>query len=142
MKIIILIFLFSITLSDAFSQLIIGAGTSLAGKRIDDLYINPSIAYRSGMNEYVITLDYYNDEYATASMYGIKFKRWFETKSYPLYLQAGIIKAYDKEVGVSLEVGAGKSFKYYSISPNISYFYSNTFDKLNLGIGISFPLKL
>ncbi len=142
MKIIILIFLFSIPFSNAFSQLIIGAGTSLAGKRIEDLYINPSIAYRSGMNEYLITLDYYNDESSNASMYGIKYKRWLETKSYPVYLQAGIIKAYDNEVGVSLEVGAGKSFKYYTISPNISYFYSNTFDKLNLGIGISFPLKL
>lgn len=59
------------------------------------------------MNEYVITLDYYNDEYATASMYGIKFKRWFETKSYPLYLQNG-----SESPLISFAVGGMKATQY------------------------------
>ena len=142
MRIIFLLFILTSIYSISYSQIIIGSGTTIGGKRIDDWYINPSIGYRKGLNEYAVSIDYYKDKLGSNSLYGLKYKRWIETSTYPIYLQGGIFKSYDDYIGLNLEIGAGKSFKYFGISPNLSYYYCSEFSKLNMGISISFPLKL
>ena len=125
----------------AYSQIIIGAGTQLSGRRLSDIVINPAIGFRDGNNEVIVGFDYYKDKLAEYGFYAVKYRRWFQVKANECYGIVGYSQSYDLIRGAYFELGIAKFYKSFGITPNINYFYSREIKKASLGIGIALPLK-